>query len=96
MASRFLRSLQDVLRSWYARLPAVVQNARRLVQQTEECAEAFRQGEALAHWSSEAQSECLLPLVGLRPGGSTGLGTALGMRPLGTEAYSLSSAESDT
>ncbi|XP_020752313.2 L-fucose kinase isoform X2 [Odocoileus virginianus] len=36
--------LQDVLRSWYARLPAVVQNARCLVQQTEECAEAFHQG----------------------------------------------------
>ncbi|XP_029420313.1 L-fucose kinase isoform X4 [Nannospalax galili] len=36
--------LQDVLRNWYARLPAVVQNARSLVQQTEECAEAFRQG----------------------------------------------------
>uniref|UniRef100_A0A2K6DXP6 L-fucose kinase n=1 Tax=Macaca nemestrina TaxID=9545 RepID=A0A2K6DXP6_MACNE len=36
--------LQDVLRSWYARLPAVVQNAHSLVQQTEECAEAFRQG----------------------------------------------------
>ncbi|XP_032983432.1 L-fucose kinase isoform X3 [Rhinolophus ferrumequinum] len=36
--------LQDVLRSWYARLPAVVQNARSLVQHTEACAEAFRQG----------------------------------------------------
>nr|XP_054309747.1 L-fucose kinase isoform X3 [Pongo pygmaeus] len=36
--------LQDVLRSWYARLPAVVQNARSLVRQTEECAEGFRQG----------------------------------------------------
>ncbi|XP_040135598.1 L-fucose kinase isoform X4 [Ictidomys tridecemlineatus] len=36
--------LQDVLRSWYARLPAVVQNAHSLVQQTKECAEAFRQG----------------------------------------------------
>uniref|UniRef100_A0A2K5SIG0 L-fucose kinase n=1 Tax=Cebus imitator TaxID=2715852 RepID=A0A2K5SIG0_CEBIM len=36
--------LQDVLRSWYARLPAVVENAHSLVQQTEECAEAFRQG----------------------------------------------------
>uniref|UniRef100_G3SYL4 L-fucose kinase n=1 Tax=Loxodonta africana TaxID=9785 RepID=G3SYL4_LOXAF len=36
--------LQDVLRSWYARLPAVVQNAHSLVRQTEECAEAFRQG----------------------------------------------------
>uniref|UniRef100_A0A8D1SJD0 L-fucose kinase n=1 Tax=Sus scrofa TaxID=9823 RepID=A0A8D1SJD0_PIG len=36
--------LQDVLRSWYARLPPVVQNAHNLVQQTEECAEAFRQG----------------------------------------------------
>eukprot|EP00074_Homo_sapiens_P109388 XP_024305949.1 L-fucose kinase isoform X6 [Homo sapiens] len=36
--------LQDVLRSWYARLPAVVQNAHSLVRQTEECAEGFRQG----------------------------------------------------
>ncbi|KAM6223797.1 L-fucose kinase [Rhynchocyon petersi] len=36
--------LQDVLRNWYARLPAVVQNAHSLVQQAEECAEAFRQG----------------------------------------------------
>ncbi|XP_070118170.1 L-fucose kinase isoform X5 [Equus przewalskii] len=36
--------LQDVLRSWYARLPAVVQNAHSLVRQTEKCAEAFRQG----------------------------------------------------
>ncbi|XP_076989103.1 L-fucose kinase isoform X1 [Tamandua tetradactyla] len=36
--------LQDVLRSWYARLPAVVENAHSLVQQTEVCAEAFRQG----------------------------------------------------
>lgn len=36
--------LQDVLRSWYARLPAVVQNARSLLQHTDRCAEAFRQG----------------------------------------------------
>ncbi|XP_072823799.1 L-fucose kinase isoform X3 [Vicugna pacos] len=36
--------LQDVLRSWYARLPDVVQNAHNLVQHTEACAEAFRQG----------------------------------------------------
>ncbi|XP_005345726.1 L-fucose kinase isoform X1 [Microtus ochrogaster] len=36
--------LQDVLRNWYARVPAVVQNARRLVRQTEKCADAFRQG----------------------------------------------------
>ncbi|XP_023369840.1 L-fucose kinase isoform X2 [Otolemur garnettii] len=36
--------LQDVLRSWYARLPAVVQNAHNLVRQTEQCADAFRQG----------------------------------------------------
>ncbi|XP_025744623.1 L-fucose kinase isoform X3 [Callorhinus ursinus] len=36
--------LQDVLRSWYARVPAVVQNAHSLVQHTEECAKAFRQG----------------------------------------------------
>lgn len=33
-----------MLRNWYARLPVVVQNARRLVRQTEKCAEAFRQG----------------------------------------------------
>ncbi|XP_012586129.1 PREDICTED: L-fucose kinase [Condylura cristata] len=36
--------LQDVLRNWYARLPAVVHNAHSLVQHTENCAEAFRQG----------------------------------------------------
>ncbi|XP_053522615.1 L-fucose kinase isoform X3 [Artibeus jamaicensis] len=36
--------LQDVLRSWYARLPAVVQNAHSLVRHTEECVEAFHQG----------------------------------------------------
>ena len=94
-SSRLLPSLQDVLRSWYARLPAVVQNARRLVQQSEKCAEAFHQGEVLTPWSSGPQSECLLRLVGLKPGGSAGLGTALGMRPLGTEAYSLSSAGSN-
>lgn len=41
--------LQDVLRNWYARLPVVVQNARRLVRQTEKCAEAFHQGELLIH-----------------------------------------------
>ena len=42
-----LPHLQDVLRSWYARLPAVVQNAHSLVRHTEECVEAFHQGEAL-------------------------------------------------
>lgn len=36
--------LQDVLRSWYARLPAVVQNAHSLVQHTKHCTDAFRQG----------------------------------------------------
>lgn len=41
--------LQDVLRNWYARLPVVVQNARRLVRQAEKCAEAFRQGELFIH-----------------------------------------------
>lgn len=40
---------QDVLRNWYARVPAVVQNARRLVRQTEKCANAFRQGEVFIH-----------------------------------------------
>lgn len=42
-----LPPLQDVLRSWYARLPVVVQNAHSLVRHTEECMEAFHQGEAL-------------------------------------------------
>lgn len=42
-------TLQDVLRNWYARVPAVVQNARRLVRQTEKCADAFRQGEVFIH-----------------------------------------------
>ncbi|XP_006878926.1 PREDICTED: L-fucose kinase [Elephantulus edwardii] len=36
--------LQDVLRSWYARLPTVVKNAYNLVRQARECAEAFRRG----------------------------------------------------
>ncbi|XP_074055473.1 L-fucose kinase isoform X2 [Macrotis lagotis] len=36
--------LQDVLRNWYARLPAVVDNARALMRNAEECAQAFRQG----------------------------------------------------
>ena len=50
-----LPHLQDVLRSWYARLPAVVQNAHSLVRHTEECAKAFRQGEVLLAWSSGHQ-----------------------------------------
>lgn len=37
--------LQDVLRNWYARLPAIVQNADALVSNAEECARAFRQGD---------------------------------------------------
>lgn len=47
LTASLLPRLQDVLRSWYARLPAVVQNAHSLVRHTEECAEAFRQGEVL-------------------------------------------------
>uniref|UniRef100_A0A672PDC4 L-fucose kinase n=1 Tax=Sinocyclocheilus grahami TaxID=75366 RepID=A0A672PDC4_SINGR len=34
--------LQDVVRSWYARLPSIVQNAEQLVTNAEECAEACR------------------------------------------------------
>lgn len=52
LIASLLSHLQDVLRSWYARLPAVVKNARSLVQHTEECAEAFRQGEVLFAWNS--------------------------------------------
>ncbi|XP_050955156.1 L-fucose kinase isoform X2 [Labeo rohita] len=36
--------LQDVVRSWYARLPSIVQNAEQLVTNAEECAEACRKG----------------------------------------------------
>ncbi|XP_072492684.1 L-fucose kinase isoform X2 [Notamacropus eugenii] len=36
--------LQDVLRNWYARLPAVVDNAQALMRNAEECAQAFSQG----------------------------------------------------
>ncbi|KAL1247224.1 hypothetical protein QQF64_022600 [Cirrhinus molitorella] len=36
--------LQDVVRSWYARLPSIVQNAEQLVTNAEECAEACRDG----------------------------------------------------
>uniref|UniRef100_A0A672QA91 L-fucose kinase n=1 Tax=Sinocyclocheilus grahami TaxID=75366 RepID=A0A672QA91_SINGR len=34
--------LQDVVRSWYARLPSIVQNAEQLVTNAEECAELLR------------------------------------------------------
>ncbi|XP_068943745.1 L-fucose kinase isoform X2 [Petaurus breviceps papuanus] len=36
--------LQDVLRNWYARLPAVVDNVQALMRNAEECAQAFSQG----------------------------------------------------
>uniref|UniRef100_A0A9J7XMT7 L-fucose kinase n=1 Tax=Cyprinus carpio carpio TaxID=630221 RepID=A0A9J7XMT7_CYPCA len=36
--------LQDVVRSWYARLPSIVQNTEQLVTNAEECAEACREG----------------------------------------------------
>ncbi|RXM34628.1 L-fucose kinase [Acipenser ruthenus] len=36
--------LQDVVRSWYARLPSIVQNADELVRNAEECVAAFREG----------------------------------------------------
>uniref|UniRef100_A0A8C1XQL6 Fucose kinase n=1 Tax=Cyprinus carpio TaxID=7962 RepID=A0A8C1XQL6_CYPCA len=39
--------LQDVVRSWYARLPSIVQNAEQLVTNAEECAEACRDGSLL-------------------------------------------------
>ncbi|XP_048402241.1 L-fucose kinase [Stegostoma tigrinum] len=37
--------LQDVLRSWYARLPSIVENADALVRNAEECAQAFIKGD---------------------------------------------------
>ncbi|XP_056137795.1 L-fucose kinase [Lampris incognitus] len=36
--------LQDVVRSWYSRLPAIVQNAQQLVANAEECAQACAEG----------------------------------------------------
>ncbi|GLD61656.1 L-fucose kinase [Lates japonicus] len=36
--------LQDVVRSWYSRLPAMVQNAQQLVANSEECARACSEG----------------------------------------------------
>uniref|UniRef100_A0A3P9H9N0 L-fucose kinase n=1 Tax=Oryzias latipes TaxID=8090 RepID=A0A3P9H9N0_ORYLA len=36
--------LQDVVRSWYSRLPAMVQNAQQLVSNSEECAQACSDG----------------------------------------------------
>uniref|UniRef100_A0A8C7Z030 L-fucose kinase n=1 Tax=Oryzias sinensis TaxID=183150 RepID=A0A8C7Z030_9TELE len=36
--------LQDVVRSWYSRLPAMVQNAQQLVSNSEECARACSDG----------------------------------------------------
>lgn len=36
--------LQDVVRSWYSRLPAMVQNAQQLVANAEECAKACLDG----------------------------------------------------
>lgn len=40
-------SLQDVVRSWYSRLPSMVQNAQQLVANSEECARACSDGEAI-------------------------------------------------
>lgn len=37
--------LQDVLRNWYARLPSIVDNAKALVSNAEECARALQQGD---------------------------------------------------
>eukprot|EP00117_Sycon_ciliatum_P037351 scpid49099/ scgid27963/ L-fucose kinase len=37
--------LQEVIRSWYGQLPRIVNTAKALVAGSEECAEAFRQGD---------------------------------------------------
>nr|XP_009937262.1 PREDICTED: LOW QUALITY PROTEIN: L-fucose kinase [Opisthocomus hoazin] len=57
--------LQDVVRSWYARLPSAVQNADALVSNAEECARALRQGnlplvgKCLDHYWQ--QKKCMAP-----------------------------------
>lgn len=40
---------QDVVRSWYSRLPALVQNAHELVANSEDCTKAVLEGETLHH-----------------------------------------------
>lgn len=44
MTSALMMS-QDVVRSWYSRLPSMVQNAQQLVWNSEECARACLDGE---------------------------------------------------
>lgn len=82
-----LPHLQDVLRSWYARLPAVVQNAHSLVRHTEECVKAFRQGEVPLP-RGRAPGRRGLVALGSK---ARGLFRLVGGRPPGTEAYHLSS-----
>ncbi|NXA53024.1 FUK kinase, partial [Nothocercus julius] len=57
--------LQDVVRNWYARLPAAVHNAAALVSNAEECARALQQGDLLLlgeclnrYWQ---QKKCMAP-----------------------------------
>lgn len=42
--------LQDVVRSWYSRLPAMVQNVQQLVANSEECAAACSDGDSVFHF----------------------------------------------
>ncbi|XP_060694261.1 L-fucose kinase isoform X2 [Hemiscyllium ocellatum] len=57
--------LQDVLRSWYARVPSIVENADALIRNAEECAQAFIKGDL--PWIGQClntywqQKKCMAP-----------------------------------
>lgn len=59
--------LQDVVRSWYSRLPSMVQNAQQLVCNSEECARACVDGETLQWDISYISQNAVCPTsVGFR------------------------------
>lgn len=47
MMMMMMMCLQDVVRSWYSRLPLMVQNAQELVANSEECSRACSEGQRL-------------------------------------------------
>ncbi|CAL8260183.1 unnamed protein product [Merluccius merluccius] len=62
--------LQDVVRSWYARLPSIVQNAHNLVSNSELCVRAFSEGslQALGACLQRAWQQKKVMAPGCEPG----------------------------